>query len=110
MQKVQKKPSGEWSTARVAGLLLAVIGIAVAAYGLYGMFNPDACSAQYQPGNYTGAPAFNRTGFSQYGQQGAIAMGRSGIYVLIIGVLAALLGAMTMKYAVLKTASERRQQ
>jgi nitrogen fixation protein FixH len=103
MPKTQSK-SGSNSAWKIIGIVIAVLGVAIMAYGVYGWLARPSYSGirhAYPVANATyNQTSFNATAARRLGF-GAASM-RPGPYEAVIGLLTALLGVMVFKYAALK--------
>lgn len=109
--KAQKRSNGSWGAVKIAGVLVALLGVAIGLYGLYGLLSPAAFGSirQYPNGraNFTASAGLNLTRFNSTRMAGYTMGMRAGPYDLAIGVLMLLLGIVTLKYASLRVSIDR---
>jgi hypothetical protein len=104
-----KTKSGSSSSWKVVGILIAVIGVAIIAYGIYGwLVTPSYAGLRHAYPMGTNV-TYNQTSFNATARRAEFGMinTRSGPYEVVIGILTALIGVMLYKYAVLKASISR---
>jgi nitrogen fixation protein FixH len=99
-----KNSNSPW---KIVGILVAVIGVAIMAYGIYGMLAKPSYSGlrrAYPMGANASNMTYNQTAFNSTARRASLGMAgtRPGLYETVIGILTALLGVMLYKYAALK--------
>jgi hypothetical protein len=109
MQKTKGKSDGLW---KIAGILIAVIGVAIMAHGIYGWFSMPSYSGfrhAYPMGANASNMTYNQASFNSTARRASSGMAstRPGLYETVIGILTALLGVMLYKYAALKASLSR---
>lgn len=106
MQDKGSKSSKIWGAMKIVGIVIAVLGVVVAAYSGYTLVAAPHVFT-HGSGGFNGTGTEGGAGFNQSRFNSGVAFRPAfggGIYGIVIGILAILLGVVTYKYAELNIA------
>ncbi len=102
IRNTDEKDARLWNSIRIASIAAVMAGVAIAAYSAYGVATFNPADAFAGTGSVSGAQVFVSGGSGVARQGIAIRIPFLSTETVLVGILIALLGFVTLRYAELK--------